>query len=415
MPRTAGDAAIQTKEARSKKKRGVRHWRGISNGVAIGYRKGTTTGAWYSRIRDDAGIYHVESIAEADDKQPANGADVLDYTQAVERVLAAVKRAKLDRGVVRTPITVAVAVERYVAQQRAAKGDDPANDSLLRLNRHVIPTLGNRRVSELTLTQLQAWRDDLVTREESPVSRGTANRIMKSLGAALNFVFRDDRNDIPSNKAWTALQPFPDVTHARPDHFGVEEAQRLIDAARRFDPPFADLIAGGFLTSARYGELCALDVKHFDAKRGVLMIPSGKTGPRVVTLIVDAIAFFDRITKGRAGNRPLFQKADGERWRSSDQYRRMKQAIDDPKVGLPKSVVFYALRHSHISRAIESDVPLYIIARNCGTSEQMIRTHYAKLLTEREREMLERGAGAFRLRVVPDEPDRKVVQLGSAS
>ena len=49
---------------------------------------------------------------------------------------------------------------------------------------------------------------------------------------------------------------------------------------------------------------------------------------------------------------------------------------------------------------LPKDVPLFIVARNCGTSEAMIRKHYAKLLATKELVMMKRAAGAFRLRVI---------------
>jgi integrase len=402
MARIAGDAAIQTKEARSRKKIGRRYWRGISDGVAIGYRRGKHGGTWNARIRGADGKHKYRVLGEADDIAQANGVDILDFGQAQDKALAEAKRGKREQGIVRTPVTVSEAVERYVMKQRAKKGNTAAEDAKLRLNKHAVPKLGRRRVADLSLTQLQAWRDDLVSREVAPVSRATANRIIANLKAALNAAFKDDKNDIPTDKAWRALESFDDTANARPDHFEVEQVQRLIDAARKFDPLFADLLTAGFLTGARYSELTACDVRHFDRKRGLLLIPSGKTGARPVTLILDAIAFFESITSERDGTEPLFLKADGSRWAKSEQHRRMKKALNDKDVKLPKTTVFYSLRHSHISRAIEEDVPLFIIARNCGTSEPMIRRHYAKLLAVKERAMLERAAKAFRLRVVPD-------------
>lgn len=402
MARTAGDAAIQTKEARSKKKVGRRYWRGISDGLAIGYRRGKHGGTWNARIRGADGKHKYKVLGEADDVVQANGVDILDFGQAQNKALEEAKRRKREQGIVRTPLTVAEAVERYVVKQRAEKGDTAAEDAKLRLNKHVLPKLGTRHVADLTLTHLQGWRDALVTRKIAPLSRATANRIIANLKAAFNAAFADDGNDIPSDKAWRALQSFEDTTKARPDHFEVEQVQRLIDAARKFDPHFADLLSAGFLTGARYSELTACDVRHFDGKKGLLLIPSGKTGARPVTLIQDAIAFFKRVTGERDGTAPLLPKADGTRWGKSEQHRRIKRALSDKDVKLPKTTVFYSLRHSHISRAIEEDVPLFIIARNCGTSEPMIRRHYAKLLAVKERTMLERAAGAFRLRVVPD-------------
>jgi integrase len=67
----------------------------------------------------------------------------------------------------------------------------------------------------------------------------------------------------------------------------------------------------------------------------------------------------------------------------------MRDALE--KAGLDPAGTFYALRHSHISRAIEGGVPLTVVAENCGTSVRMIETNYAKSLANRRREFIEAG------------------------
>jgi hypothetical protein len=62
------------------------------------------------------------------------------------------------------------------------------------------------------------------------------------------------------------------------------------------------------------------------------------------------------------------------------------------RAGLDTEGTFYALRHSYISRAIEGEVPLNIIAENCGTSVRIIETTYAKILAGKRRDFIERGA-----------------------
>ena len=56
----------------------------------------------------------------------------------------------------------------------------------------------------------------------------------------------------------------------------------------------------------------------------------------------------------------------------------MARALE--RSGLDKEATFYALRHLYISRAIEGEVPLNVIADNCGTSIRMIETTYAKVI-----------------------------------
>jgi hypothetical protein len=58
-------------------------------------------------------------------------------------------------------------------------------------------------------------------------------------------------------------------------------------------------------------------------------------------------------------------------------------------IGLPATASFYALRHSHISRAIESRMPLSSLAENSGTSLAMIQKTYAKVLAATRREFVE--------------------------
>ena len=123
-------------------------------------------------------------------------------------------------------------------------------------------------------------------------------------------------------------------------------------AARGLDERLADLIVAGWMTGARFGELVACDVKHFDKRHGMLMIPSGKTGARAVTLTADGIEFFGGIAKGRPGAAPLLVNAAGERWGYNHQIRPVKRAIR--AAGLPASASFYTLRHSYICRARSS-------------------------------------------------------------
>jgi integrase len=83
------------------------------------------------------------------------------------------------------------------------------------------------------------------------------------------------------------------------------------------------------------------------------------------------VRFFDLVSKDRAADEPILSRSDGARWNRSQQQRRMALALQD--AGLDKKGTFYALRHSYISRAIEGEVPLNIIADNCGTSIRMMK------------------------------------------
>lgn len=214
------------------------------------------------------------------------------------------------------------------------------------------------------------------------------------LKAALNAAFHDDANRLASDSAWRRVKPFRGVGAARADHFDAKAIRLLIAKAATFDQKFADLLEAGYLTGARLGELVALDVRDFDPKRAVLVIPRGKTGPRVVTLSAESVRFFARVVGDRAPDVPLLPRADGERWGKSEQHRPFKRAA--ALAELPASASFYALRHSHISRAIEAGMPLSLLAENTGTSLSMIQRTYAKVLAATRQEFVEKTAPKLR-------------------
>lgn len=338
-------------------------------------------------------------LALADDLSPADGSTVLSFAQAIGA--AAAWQPEDGPRVGRT--TVRQAFESYVAAKRAAGGEAAAEDARRRLLLHVLREdingkplpgprgMGDREVASLTLTELRKWRDGLVEGR----TRASVNRLLNSFRAMLNHAFDDKKAGIPTDAAWAGLESFERVAAPREDHYSEAEVVRLIAAARKEDPAFADLLAACFYCGARYGELCLLDVRHVDARKRILSIPGGKTGARVVTLSDEGAAFFGALAANRNPREPLLRTETGERWGRGFQQRRMKRALR--AAGLPPSGTVYALRHTYISRAIERGAPLTLIAEQCGTSVAMIAKHYAKLLAEKRRELVERTAPSLRV------------------
>jgi integrase len=73
----------------------------------------------------------------------------------------------------------------------------------------------------------------------------------------------------------------------------------------------ADLITGAFLTGARYGELAAARVSHFDARAKTLRVNIGKTGTRTIILQTSAADFLKRLAIGRGPDEIYLFKAMG--------------------------------------------------------------------------------------------------------
>jgi integrase len=392
MARSVRKAGLETRTARlklpvSRKPVFIR----IAPGLSLGYRRNQIAGTWVLRVADGKGGAATRAIGTADDFAEADGT-VLDFWQAQEKAKSVAGGS--EGSDIAKPLTVKRAAEVYLAVLEA-KNPRTARDTRGRLKLHFLPTFGDELVAGLTKSKLEVWLNSLVVksadREAVRRSKDTANRVLSMVKALLNHALRDPGNRIVDDHAWRLVKPHKGVAVPRAAHFTSEQARALIGATPEKD--FADLLTAAFLTGARYGELIACSVRDFDSVSKTLSV-DGKTGPRTIILQPEAVEFFNSIAVNGIADAPLLRREDGGRWSRSHQQRRMALALE--RSGLDKDATFYALRHSYISRAIEGEVPLNVIADNCGTSIRMIEATYAKVLAGKRREFIERGAPSLR-------------------
>ncbi|MBR1225074.1 tyrosine-type recombinase/integrase [Bradyrhizobium sp. AUGA SZCCT0176] len=387
MVRRLKSAALDSRNARLDLKQSKKpRFESVGQGLSVGYRRTKTNGTWIFRKSDGKGGMSTKAIGVADDYVEADGETVLSYWQAVDKV----RELGRPSGSAPGSITVKEAFDNYLPTLEA-KNARSAHTTKGRVNKHILPRLGTFRVVDLTKTQLDGWKASLVKKSDDKEavrkSKDSANRVLSMLKAFLNHACDDEANAIPSDQAWRKVKPFKDVARPREVRFSPPQAQKLINTIE--DAKFARLVEGGYATGGRYEELTGAKVAHFDGAGGFLTV-SGKTGSRPIILQTSAVKMFSHITAGRPADAFIFEKKDGARWKPSDQVRPMKKAIQKAKLD-PKGC-FYALRHAYISEAIEENVPLTIIADNCGTSVRMIEQTYAKVLSEKKRKYIEQGA-----------------------
>lgn len=393
MARTAVDYATTTRTSRAKlTPRAKPYYRQIGPGKTLGYiRRKDRAGSWLVRERT-AGRYKTRVLGQADDLAPADGKDVLAFDQALRQVTD--HRASAPVG----KLTVTVALDRYYTA--LAAHTKHAAEYRAAARKHVDPVLGNHRVDRLTKSELELWLAGLVREEddEDPDARrrsqDTANRILTILKAALNSAFEDESNNIPTDAAWRRVKPFKDVARGRIDDLEAKQVRLFVAKAATFDQALADLIEATYLTGARPpGELASASVKDLNAARRTLHL-DGKTGERIVTLTDEAAAFLQRLSGGKDRDAPLVPNAEGGRWARSGHYRAVQRAL--ALASLPPTVSLYTLRHAHISRAIERQQPLSLIAENCGTSLAMIQKNYAHVLARTRRDTIQKTSPRLR-------------------
>jgi integrase len=370
-------------------------------GLSLGYRRlATGPGTWLVRTRS-GGAYHHTGIGTADDVADSDNMTIFDFWQAVERA-----RAKASGGGVvaargARDLTVADVMADYVRMlEGEGRGEHNLRDAQSRIRVHILPTLGNVRVSELTPDRLRSWRDDLA---KSPRRRGktssddaarsrraTSNRTLAILRAALNRAFHDGK--VESDVAWRKVKLFKAVDASRASFLTVAECTRLINTC---EPDFRALVQAALYSGCRYGELIALRVADYHSDSGTLAIRKSKSGkPRHVVLNDEGQGFFAQLCAGRDGGESILRKANGSAWIRGDQYRPMLAAVTRAKIS-PK-ISFHGLRHTWASLAAMNGIPLLIVARNLGhSSTRMCEKHYSHLAPSYVSDAIRKHAPSF--------------------
>ncbi len=411
MARSVRDANLETRTARQRlSPRGKPYYRNLEPGLHLGYRRPLKgAGKWVARHYVGERDYEVETLAVADDFSDPDGVAVLSFRQAQDLARTRmVQRAHSAAGKT-GPLIVRDAIMAYLEFLDANR--KTGVDARHRADAHILPILGDIEVEALTTKQLEKWLADLAKaaprirskaggeqrhraisddEETKRKRRSSANRTLTILKAALNRAWRG--GGISSDLAWRRVEPFENVDAARVRYLTIAEAKRLINAA---EPSFRALVQAGLETGARYGELCALEVRDFNPDSGTVAIRTSKSGkPRHIVLTDDGAAFFARHTAGRDGSERMFLKANGEPWAPSHQIRPMEDACTNGRITPPIS--FHGLRHTWASLSVMAGVPLMVVSRNLGHADtRMVEKHYGHLAPSYVADAIRAGAPRF--------------------
>ena len=401
MPRKLKDPSLQSREARGKlTQRDEPYWRVITEGLHIGYRKGSRSGVW--RVRLLVGESYVKrSLGSTDDVLDADGIKILDWKHALEAAQQFEKDSKANGGKVRDPITVNKATERYLEWFKAhhkAAGYATA-ESYIRV--HVLPTFGEREIDTITADEIGAWLNKLAitpgrlrskktskkvtfrakptTDDEKRSRKATANRIYTTFKALLNKAFNE--NLVTSDDAWRRIKPFGNTDTGSIRHLKPDEATRLINAC---PTELRMLVRAALYTGARYGELARLtvaDVNLHDCR--IFLSAAAKSGkPRYVPLSPEGAKFFADLIAGRSGDSRALLKSDGTVWGHNHHTRAYKEANIAAKITPVAN--FHALRHSYAT--MFANIPgntLDVLAEILGHADTRItRKHYAHMFDD---------------------------------
>ena len=398
MARTVRDAKLDSRSARVKlAQRPEPYWTVISEGCALGYRRGSKGGIWIARFRDDNGKQHYEALGSSDDARDPDNLTAFSFGQAQSKArdFFTCKIREIVGDFVPTdgPFTVADALAAYQVKYVRRGGKDVGRiESAART--YISPDLGALPVAKLTKRKLEQWhhanatsaprvrtrqgdapkfRLHTATPEANRRRGATANRVLTILKAALNEAYHEGR--VATNEAWQRVKAFRKVDSARIRYLTDDEARRLVRAC---SADFRALVVGALMTGCRYSELGALLAEDFNADSGTLTIRMSKSGKaRHIALSAEGSEFFLRQCLSRPTGAFLFTKGSGGKWSTSDQQRPMAASCVAAKIA---PITFHGLRHTYASRLAMKNVPLAVIAAQLGHADvRMVEKHYGHL------------------------------------
>jgi integrase len=378
------------------------HYVAISRGRALGYRRGRRGGTWVARF-DAENLRREGKIGEADDILDADGVQILDYAQALEKAnkffLSTLRHATGENPAARGGYTVADAVRDYL-KHLERRGSPDHSHATYDLNAYLVPKLGGLQVAKLSLARLDQWRSEIannprrsqkkvaadekpeepkpLTEEELRRRRSTTNRVMRRVKAALNLAANTGRvNANPMN--WR-IQPFENVDSARAE-FLTDDQQRDFVGACAQEPDFQNLVLAALQTGCRLSELARLRVRDFIPSQQTIYVEKSKSGkPRHVFLAEEAGQFFKRLTINRAPDATLLVRSDGTGWSKDAVKKPMRRSCK--RAGI-RRLGFHQLRHSFATRLLVAGVSMKIVAQLLGhSSVRMLEKHYGHLQDE---------------------------------
>jgi integrase len=397
VPRTVRNANLETRTARARLKGERFHWQGVTQGLALGYRRAKLGfGTWTLRaLEPQAAKYTTHRLGRADDLEEADGREVLTYHQAADRARVLAAEARGGAGAVAAgPYSVADAARDYLEWFRVQRKSYAATKTVI--DAHILPKLGRRVVAQLDKRELERWHQALAatparTRAKREAKaptfraqdlsdpavarrrRASANRILSVLRAMLNQAWRDGR--VPTDSAWRRVSPFKNASEPLVRYLEPAEASRLVNAS---PADLRALVRGALMTGCRYGELVALRVQDFRADSQSVYVHESKSGrPRHVPLSAEGLAFFSELAAGRGGAATMFLRA-GKPWGKNHQVRELACACTRAKIA--PAVSFHVLRHTYGSWLAMRGVALQVIAEVLGHSDTRItQKHYGHL------------------------------------
>ena len=287
----------------------------------------------------------------------------------------------------RKQITVAELCDLYVEQGCAIKKASTLITDKGRIERHIKPLLGKKKVPDVTRADIKRFLQDVANGKTAKDvktglrgraivrgGKGTATRTVGLLGGIFSFAF--DCGLINENPV-RGVKRFPDKKGQR--YLSQQElvalGKALRDAAEAGENPYAIAILKLLIfTGARKGEIEALKWSEIDFQSGYMRLADSKTGQKAVPLNAGALEVLSGLPRLNSSEFVFpSQSAEGHYQGTPKVWKRIRAIAGLDNVRL------HDLRHSFASVAVSGGASLPIIGALLGHTNSATTQRYAHL------------------------------------
>lgn len=305
----------------------------------------------------------------------------MDLNQLADAIAARLKQAAPSTGINLRQFSE-LYMDRYAKVFKRSWKDDEA-----RVRLHIVPTLGDRLVSDLT--KLDVLELHTAIGKDTPYA---ANRVLEQL--AKMYRLAQDWGHYPQEAQipTTGIKAFPEIPRDR--FVGISEMERLassIALVRVSD--YRVLFWLYLLTALRRNELLASRWDELDTERWELRIPSrrSKNGKaHYIPMPAEAMAMLSSMPRRGpfifAGQKPNTHLHKTSVWRCWDKVRT-RADLEDVRI--------HDLRRTAASWIAQSGEPLAVLGKLLNHSSTRTTEIYARFGQDDVKRALQRHAGAL--------------------
>ena len=252
-------------------------------------------------------------------------------------------------------------------------------------NKHIIPTLGTKRLNNISPIDIQGLVDNIAAKDISPA---TVGRIYRYLRACLRQAY-----------AWDAMKNnpcrniiLPRINKDEMIYLTPDEIRSLLEKA---NVPFRALFALLAMSGLRVGEALALAWRHINFEQNTIIVeraydywggiqePKTVSSRRAVPMLPNLKQILDRNRSGNGNSAPedlLFATRSNKPIDHSNVRKEFEKALTAAKL---KKVTVHSLRHSYASTMLASGASIKALQRSLGhASATLTLNTYSHLIEE---------------------------------